>query len=74
MILEDVINEETLFSRAFEVPKIKPHTIENIYRLILFPTSLFVDNMADASDKYFLSTLVNTKRLFGDENKPWPIP
>ena len=74
MILDEVINKGILLSREFEAPKTKPQVMENSERLILFPTSLLVDNIVDASDKSFWSTSVNTKRLFGDENKPWPIP
>lgn len=74
MILDEVINKGILLSRVFEVPKTKPQVMENNERLILFPTSLLVDNIVDASDKSFCSTSVNTKRLFGDENKPCPIP
>ena len=74
MILDEVINKGILLSRVFEVPKIKPQVMENNERLILFPTSLLVDSIVDASDKSFWSTSVNTKRLFGDENKPCPIP
>ena len=74
MILDEVINKGILLSRVFEVPKTKPQVMENNERLILFPTSLLVDNIVDASDKSFCSTSINTKRLFGDENKPCPIP
>ena len=74
IILDEVKNERILPSRAFEVPKTKPNIIENNDRLMLFPTSLLVDNIVDASDKSFCSTIVKTKRLFGDENNPCPIP
>lgn len=53
MILEDVMNEGTLSLRALEVPKMKPHIMENSERLMLFPTSLLVESIADASDKSF---------------------
>ena len=74
IILDEVKNERIFSSRAFEVPKTKPHIMENNDRLMLFPTSLLVDNIVDASDKSFWSTIVNTKRLFDDENRPCPIP
>ena len=74
MILDEVMNKGIFFSMALEVPKIKPQVMENNDRLMLFPTSLLVDNIVEASDKYFWSTTVNTKRLFGDENIPCPIP
>lgn len=74
IILDEVKNEGILPLRAFEVPKTKPNITENNNRLMLFPTSLLVDNIVDASDKSFWSTIVNTKRLFGDENKPCPNP
>ena len=74
IILDELKNERTLPFTVFEVPKTKPNIMEKNDRLMLFPTSLLVDSIADASDKSFSSTIVNTKRLFGDENKPWPIP
>lgn len=53
MILDEVINKGILLSREFEAPKTKPQVMENSERLILFPTSLLVDNIVDASDKSF---------------------
>ena len=74
MILDEVMNKGIFSSRLFAVPKIKPHIMENNERLMVFPTSLHVDNIVDASCTSFWSTRVNTKRLFGEENKPCPIP
>lgn len=74
MTLDDVMNEGIFFSKAFEVPRMNPQIMVNSDRLMLFPTSLLVDNIADASYKSFWSTCVNTKRLFGEENIPCPIP
>ena len=53
MILDEVINKGILLSREFEAPKTKPQVMENSERLILFPTSLLVDNIVYASDKSF---------------------
>ena len=74
IILDDAKNKGALPFRVFEVPKTKPNIMENSDRLTLFPTSLLVDSIVDASDKSLSSTIVNTKRLFGDENRPCPIP
>lgn len=74
IILDEAKNKRGLPSRVFEVPKTKPNIMENSDRLTLFPTSLLVDSIVDASDKSLSSTIVNTKRLFGDENRPCPIP
>ena len=53
MNLDDAMNAGILFSMRFEFPKIKPQIVENNDRHKLFPTSLHVDNIADASDKSF---------------------
>ena len=53
IILDEVMNEGIFFSRAFDVPKIKPQIMENSERLMLFPTSLLVDSIVDASDNSF---------------------
>ena len=74
IIFDDVINEGILFSRILLEPNMNPHIIVKTDKLVLFPISLLVDNIADASVNSFSSTCVNTKRLFGDENNPCPIP
>ena len=53
IILDDVMNDGMFSTRAFELPKMNPHIMENNDRLMLFPTSLLVDNIADASDNSF---------------------
>ena len=74
IILEDTMNEKSLVLRVLAGPNIKPHIIVNRAKLTLFPTSLFVDSIAEALLKSFSLTCVNTSRLFGDENIPCPIP
>ena len=62
MNLDDVMNADILSVTAFEVPIIKPHIWKNNDKPMLFPTSLLVDRIVDASDKSFWSTIVITKR------------
>ena len=56
VILEDNMNKDALLSRVLLDPNTKPHIAVNMAKLTLFPTSLFVDNTADALLKSFLST------------------
>lgn len=56
VIFEDIMNGIALLAKVSADPMKKPHIIVNMARAILFPTSLFVDSIAEALLKSFSLT------------------